>query len=60
MKKQIFIKQKQKKSSAIYIDRERMDEALKSPTYTIPPNLTAEEIIQFILSKAKNDSQTLN
>ena len=58
MKKDIFIKQKHLPS--IHIDRERMDEALKSPTYTIPPNLTAEEIIQFILSKTKNNSQTLN
>lgn len=59
MKKHILIEKKQKTSSAIHIDRKRMDEALKSPKYTIPPNLTAEEIIQFILSKAKNDPETL-
>ena len=36
----------------IYIDRERMDKALASPTYWIPPGLTKEQVIDAILAVA--------
>lgn len=36
----------------VYIDRERMDKALASPTYSIPSGLTSEQIIAAILAVA--------
>lgn len=39
----------------IYIDRERMDKSLASPTYRIPSGLTSEQIIAAILAVADAD-----
>ena len=36
----------------VNIDRERMDKALASPTYSIPSGLTSEQIIAAILAVA--------
>lgn len=36
----------------VYIDRDRMDRALKSPRTEIPPGLSAEEIRRLILGVA--------
>ena len=36
----------------VYIDRERMEKALASPSYSIPSGLTSEKIIAAILTVA--------
>lgn len=36
----------------VYIDRERMDKALASPTYRIPHGFSREQIIEAILAVA--------
>ena len=42
----------------IYIDRERMDKALASPTYSIPSGLTRDQIIAAILAVADAHGHT--
>jgi hypothetical protein len=37
----------------IKIDKDRMDEALKSPRFTIPNNLDREQLRQFLINNAK-------
>ena len=42
----------------VNIDRERMDKALASPTYSIPSGLTREQIIAAILAVADAHGHT--
>lgn len=39
----------------VHIDKERMDKALSSPTYTLPNGLSLEEIIEYFKKAAKEN-----
>lgn len=43
--------------SPVHIDKERMDKALSSPTYTLPNGLSLEEIIEYFKKVAKENSK---
>lgn len=36
----------------VVVDTERMDEAIKSPSYSFPRSLTREEVLQFLDGRA--------